>query len=101
MLKIGIVGISGRMGHVLWDCCLGMDSLKVVCGIDRNTDGVPVGCNVEVVENVNDLKNVPDVFVDFSRWPNNDDSRFPTKISDSFPYPLRRFARSTVRRNNL
>ena len=49
MLKVGIVGISGRMGHVLWDCCLGMDSLKVVCGIDRNTDGVPVGCNVEVV----------------------------------------------------
>ena len=67
MLKVGIVGICGRMGHVLWDCCLGMDGLKVVCGVDRNTDGLPVGCNVEVVSSVRDLKNLPDVFIDFTR----------------------------------
>lgn len=35
MLKVGIVGLGGRMGHALWDCCLGLDGAKVVCGIDK------------------------------------------------------------------
>ena len=35
MLKVGIVGLGGRMGHALWDCCLGLDGAKVVCGIDN------------------------------------------------------------------
>ena len=29
MLKVGIVGLGGRMGHALWDCCLGLDTLTV------------------------------------------------------------------------
>ena len=59
MLKVGIVGISGRMGHVLWDSALGMDGLKVVCGIDRNPSSLPFGCNVEVVGNPSALSSVP------------------------------------------
>lgn len=27
MLKVGIVGLGGRMGHALWDCCLGLDEI--------------------------------------------------------------------------
>ena len=30
MLKVGIVGIGGRMGHALWDCCLGLDGAKII-----------------------------------------------------------------------
>lgn len=67
MLKVGIVGISGRMGHVLWDSALGMDGLKVVCGIDRNPSSLPLGCNVEVVGNPSALSSVPDLFIDFTR----------------------------------
>ena len=50
MLKVGIVGIGGRMGHALWDCCLGLDGAKIVCGIDKSTDSLPSGCNSEVVD---------------------------------------------------
>ena len=67
MLKIGIVGIGGRMGHAVWDCCQGMDGVKVVCGIDRSSEGLPVGFNAEVVAEPSMLKDVPDLFVDFSR----------------------------------
>ena len=28
MLKLGIVGISGRMGHALYDSIVGMDDLS-------------------------------------------------------------------------
>ena len=40
MLKVGIVGLGGRMGHALWDCCLGLDGAKVVCGIDKSSCGL-------------------------------------------------------------
>lgn len=66
MLKIGIVGIGGRMGHAVWDCCQGMDGVKVVCGIDRSSDGLPIGWNAEVAPEPSLLKEVPDLFVDFS-----------------------------------
>lgn len=67
MLKVGIVGISGRMGHVLWDSALGMDGLKVVCGIDRNPSALPLGCNVEVVPTPSAFTVIPDVLIDFTR----------------------------------
>ena len=67
MLKVGIVGIGGRMGHALWDCCLGLDGAKVVCGIDKSTDSLPSGCNIEVVDEPSKLSQAPDLFIDFSR----------------------------------
>ena len=50
MLKVGIVGIGGRMGHALWDCCLGLDGAKVVCGIDKSTDSLPSGSRLSRFE---------------------------------------------------
>ena len=67
MLKVGIVGIGGRMGHALWDCCLGLDGAKIVCGIDKSTDSLPSGCNIEVVDEPSKLSQAPDLFIDFSR----------------------------------
>ena len=67
MLKIGIVGLSGRMGHALYECAQGNDVAKVVCGIDSNTTSVPAGCNVEVVATPEALSQAPDMFIDFSR----------------------------------
>lgn len=67
MLRIGIVGLGGRMGHALWDCCQGMDGVKVVCGIDRNAETLPAGCTAETVADPELLKEIPDLFVDFSR----------------------------------
>lgn len=67
MLKIAIVGLSGRMGHILFDCCQGMDGVKLVCGIDRNLDGAPAGCTVPVFARAADLTVKPDVFIDFTR----------------------------------
>src|SRR5574344_238238 len=49
MLKVGIIGIGGRMGHALWDCCLGLADAKVICCLDKSTDSLPVGCNGAVV----------------------------------------------------
>ncbi len=67
MLKVGIIGIGGRMGHALWDCCLGLADAKVICCLDKSTDSLPVGCNVEVVDDLNKLTVAPDLFIDFSR----------------------------------
>ena len=67
MLKVGIVGFCGRMGHALWECCLGTEGAKVVCGIDTNTTSLPIGCNVEVVDDPYKLSEAPDLFIDFSR----------------------------------
>ena len=67
MIKVCIVGIGGRMGHALWDCCLGTDGAKVVSCIDKNTDTLPNGCNVEVVDVPQKLSSAPDLFIDFSR----------------------------------
>lgn len=67
MLKIGIVGLGGRMGHALWDCCQGLADAKIVCGIDKSRDSLPVGCNVEVVDSAEKLSAAPDLFIDFSR----------------------------------
>ncbi len=67
MLKVCLVGIGGRMGHALWECCLGLADAKVVCGIDRNTESLPVGCNVEVVDEPSKLTSQVDLFIDFSR----------------------------------
>ena len=60
MIKVCIVGIGGRMGHALWDCCLGTDGAKVVSCIDKNTDTLPNGCNVEVVDVPQKLSSAPD-----------------------------------------
>ena len=67
MIKVCIVGIGGRMGHALWDCCLGTDGAKVVSCIDKNTDTLPNGCNVEVVDVPQKLSSAPDLFIDSQR----------------------------------
>ena len=67
MLKVGIVGLGGRMGHALYECCLGLDGAKIVCGIDKNTDTLPSGCSAEVVDDPYKLSAAPDLFIDFSR----------------------------------
>ncbi len=67
MLKVCLVGIGGRMGHMLWECSKKIDGLEVVSGIDINADAVPAGCTVEVVPTAAELTAVPDVFLDFTR----------------------------------
>lgn len=67
MLKVGIVGLGGRMGHALYECCLGLDGAKIVSGIDKNTDTLPSGCSAEVVDDPYKLSAAPDLFIDFSR----------------------------------
>ncbi len=67
MLKVCIVGISGRMGHAIFDCCQGIDGFKVVSGISKNDTQLPLGFNGELVDSVEKLSSVPDVFIDFSR----------------------------------
>lgn len=67
MLKVGIVGISGRMGHAVYDACLGLEGVKVVCGVDRSIDGAPVGFTAPIVSSVKELTVIPDVFIDFTR----------------------------------
>lgn len=67
MLKIGIVGLCGRMGHALYECSLGNDGTKIVCGIDTNATAMPVGCNAELVASPELLSQAPDMFIDFSR----------------------------------
>ncbi|MBU3827564.1 MAG: 4-hydroxy-tetrahydrodipicolinate reductase [Candidatus Anaerobiospirillum merdipullorum] len=67
MLKLGIVGISGRMGHALYDSIVGMDGLKLCCGIDSNVQSLPIGCTVEVAPSVQELKTLPQMFIDFTR----------------------------------
>lgn len=67
MLKVGIVGICGRMGHVLVNCFMGLDGVKIVCGVDRNTNNLPLNCNVPVVSSFELLDIIPDVLIDFTR----------------------------------
>lgn len=68
MLKVCIVGLSGRMGHVIFDCCQGMEGFKVVSGIAKKNDSpLPLSFNGEIVESVEQLSTAPDVFIDFSR----------------------------------
>ncbi len=67
MLKVGIIGISGRMGHMLFDAC-GAEGIKVVCGVcQKDETPLPMGYAGEVAEKVTDLKTLPDLFIDFSR----------------------------------
>ncbi len=67
MLKVCVVGLSGRMGHVVFECCQGMEGFKVISGIAKNDTPLPLGFNGQCVENVEDLSCAPDVFIDFSR----------------------------------
>ena len=67
MLKVCIVGLSGRMGHVLFECCQGMEGVKVISGIAEGGTPLPLGFNGEFVDSVEKLSAVPDVFIDFSR----------------------------------
>lgn len=67
MLKLGIVGICGRMGHAILECCQGLEGVKVVCGIDKIDDSKLTNFQGEIKDKVEDLSIVPDVLVDFSR----------------------------------
>lgn len=67
MLKIGIVGISGRMGHAIYEACVGLEGVKVVLGIDRNTEGAPIGFSAPLVSSVKEITQDPDIFIDFTR----------------------------------
>lgn len=66
-MRICIVGLSGRMGHEIFDCCQGMEGVKVVSGICKKDTPLPIGFNGEVVESVSELSQAPDLFIDFSR----------------------------------
>lgn len=67
MLNLGIVGIGGRMGHAMWDCCQGMNGIKIICGIDISINSLPAGCQAEVRNEPEKLTNLPAMFIDFSR----------------------------------
>lgn len=67
MLNLGIVGIGGRMGHAMWDCCQGMNGIKIICGIDISVNSLPAGCQAEVKGEPEQLESLPAMFIDFSR----------------------------------
>ena len=67
VLKLGICGIGGRMGNAVWDCCQGLDGVKVVCGIDRLSDSLPTGFAAELEADPEALHEIPNIFIDFSR----------------------------------
>lgn len=67
MLKVGVVGLCGRMGHTLFDCAIGLEGIKIVCGIDKQVNDAPLNCSVEIKEDPYQLSVKPDIFIDFSR----------------------------------
>lgn len=67
MLKVCVVGLCGRMGHTIFDCTVGLEGIKIVCGIDRQIDNAPLNCSVEIKADPYELSFKPDIFIDFSR----------------------------------
>lgn len=63
MIKVLINGCNGRMGQVLTKEIDRFPNLLLACGFDINDNGINT---FPVYTNINDIKEKPDVIVDFS-----------------------------------
>lgn len=63
MTNIAITGANGKMGKVIADIVAGRDDCKVIAGIDLVTDQYS---DFPIYSNVFDMKEKPDVIIDFS-----------------------------------
>lgn len=63
MVNIAICGANGKMGKTIYNCVKNRDDIKVVGGIDINTEKY---ADFEIVSSPSDLPIKPDVIVDYS-----------------------------------
>lgn len=63
MVNIAICGANGKMGKTIYNCVQNRDDIKIIGGIDINTQKY---ADFEIVQNPNDLPIKPDVIVDYS-----------------------------------
>ena len=63
MINIAICGASGRMGHFIADIIASREDCKTICGIDKFGDKY---ADFEIVRDVADMTEKPDVIIDFS-----------------------------------
>ncbi len=62
MVKILLVGACGKMGRAVTTCVNSDDDLKIICGIDK----VEALTDYPIYRSFSDIKEKPDVIVDFS-----------------------------------
>lgn len=75
MIKIIIVGFTGKMGQTIYNAvCSRPDDMTVVAGIDVS---VPDNSPIPVYTNINDVKEKADCIIDFSR---------PEALKSTLPY---------------
>ncbi len=76
MVNIAICGANGKMGRMLYSCALERDDVKVVCGIDVNTN---VYADFPIYEKFSMIKENVDVIIDYSH---------PSVLEDELSYAL-------------
>ena len=81
MIKILINGICGRMGKEVAKLCLEDDDIKLIGGLDRQTNST---LPYAIFNNTHDLSETPDVIIDFSS-PQSTLSLIPYCISHHIP----------------
>ena len=75
MLKVLLVGCGGRMGKVVAELCNGREQSSVIAGVDP---ALPK-CEFPVYSSCAEVKEKPDVIIDFS---------FHTAIADILSYAV-------------
>ncbi|MDR3294119.1 MAG: 4-hydroxy-tetrahydrodipicolinate reductase [Clostridiales bacterium] len=78
MIKILIIGISGKMGRMIYSQLQNNDKSEVVAGVDRYA--VTLDFKVPVFADIKDCAVAADVIIDFSR---------PESLSDILPYAIK------------
>lgn len=63
MVNVVICGANGKMGKTIYNCVQNRDNVKIVGGIDINTQKY---ADFEIVAKPNDLTVTPDVIIDYS-----------------------------------
>ncbi len=62
-MNILVSGALGRMGKEIISCIEKDEDLNLICGFDREDSVV---CGVPVYSNISEIKEIPDVIIDFS-----------------------------------
>ena len=63
MVNIAICGANGKMGKTIYNCAKNRDNIKIISGIDVNTEKY---ADFEIVSSPSELPEKPDVIVDYS-----------------------------------
>ena len=63
MLEVMVNGCNGKMGQIVCDLVMQDENLLLKCGFDKNVTGE---FNFPVYDNIEDIKEKPDVIIDFS-----------------------------------